>query len=249
MEIVKLRNGVANPRRRKRRNAATTTSNPRRRKRRNPVATATANPRRRRRRRNPVAVSAVANPRRRHHKRRRNPTIAVANKRHRRHRRNGIFGDTKSDAKNVLALAGGLVGTKIVGGMVSPYGASLLSSVGLGRFAQPIVDGALAVTVTPMVAGWIGGADAKKMARLGGLTLVVLDLVQMVLPSGFAYSPFQANASPIVLGGNPAQIAAGAANVASQAAQIANSAAASVSGASSFQAGSNFAPSDLGGEF
>lgn len=194
--ITQVRNGVANPRKR--------------RKRRNPTtATATANPRRRRRRRNPSAsvtthaanpAKATANPRKR--RRRRNPSTAIvkANPRRRtRRRRNGIFGDSKAEVKQVLSILGGLAGTKVVGGIASPYVSQLLAYVGMSKFAQPVTDAVVAVVAVSPVAGMIGGRDAAKLARLGGLAVAGLDLLQMVLPSGFAYSPFAVNSTPIVL--------------------------------------------------
>lgn len=195
--ITQVRNGVANPRkRRKRRNPTTTT--------------ATANPRRRRRRRNPSAsvttraanpAKATVNPRKR--RRRRNPSTAItkANPRRRRRRRNGVFGDTKSEAKQVLSILGGLAGTKVIGGIASPYVAQLLAYVGMSRFAQPVTDAAVALVAVGPVAGMVGGRESAKLARLGGLAVAGLDLLQMILPSGFAYSPFAVNSTPIVLSG------------------------------------------------
>lgn len=207
------------------RNGVTKANPKKRRKRRNPVAkaTATANPRRRRRRnasvtrRNPVAAKATANPRRK--RRRRNPVITKANPRRRKvgRRRNGIFGDTKADAKNVLSLLGGLVGTKIVGGIAAPYVASLLAYIGMSRFAQPVTDAAVAVFAVAPVAGMVGGNESRKLARLGGIAVAGLDLLSMVLPSGFSYNPFAVNTTPIVLqgggidSGTAKQIAAAAA--------------------------------------
>ena len=256
MEMIEVRNGVANPRRRKRRNAATTRTatkaNPRRkRRRRNPSTTTAlvANPRRRRRRNPTTAVARAANPRRR---RRRNPVVAVANKRRRGYRRNGIFGDTKSEVKQVASIIGGLVGTKVVGGIVAPYVNNLLAGVGVGKFTTPIVDGVLALTVVPMGAKWVGGDP--KLARLGALALVGLDILQMVLPSGFAYSPFAVNGSPVILAGNQGQlVAAATADVANAAIDAANRAAAKVGGGSSYMGG-GFDPSpmmggELNGEF
>lgn len=250
MEMIEVRNGVANPRRRKRRNAATTRTatkvNPRRKRRRNPSTTTAlvANPRRRRRRNPATAVTAkAANPRRR---RRRNPLVAVANKRRRGRRRNGIFGDTKSEVKQVASIIGGLVGTKIVGGIVAPYVSNLLAGIGVGKFTTPIVDGVLALTVVPMGAKWVGGDP--KLARLGALALLGLDILQMVLPSGFAYSPFAVNGSPIVLSGNSGQlVAAATADVANAAIDAANRAAAKVGGGSSYNGG-GFDPAMMGGE-
>lgn len=232
MELVRVQNGAANPRRRKRRrNPVTRTKTA--------TARATANPRKRRvkRRRNPVTatVKATANPRKRRVKRRRNP-VAVTRKRNGiTRKRNGIFGNTKADAKNVLALVGGLIGTKIAGGIVNPYGAQILAYVGLGKFSKPIVDGAIAMTVTPIVAGMIAGQDAKKMARLGGLAIAVLDVIEILLPSGFAYNPFtSANSTPILLQGNTAAIVNAAtqdvANAAINAAQNANAKLAGLTG-------------------
>ena len=223
MEMVEVRNGATNPRRRKRR--------------RNPVkrtATKTANPKRKRRRRNPVATtrtrsaSAVANPKRK--RRRRNPVVAVKRKRNGSKRRNGIFGDSKADVKNVLTIVGGMIGTKIAGGIVSPYAGQILAYVGASKYARPITNGVLAVTVVPMVAGMLK-QDAK-MARLGGLAVAALDVIEMLLPSGFAYNPFAGgNNSPIVLSGETAAlVGAATADVANAAISAANNATAKLAG-------------------
>jgi len=244
MELVKVQNGVANPRRRKRRK--------------NPVkraTTATANPRKRRvkRRRNPVTAVTVANPRKRRVKRRRNP-VAVTRKRNGVSRkRNGIFGDTKADAKNVLALVSGLVGTKIAGGIAAPYTAQALAVVGMGKFAKPVTDAVIAMTLTPMVAGMVAGGDVKKMARLGGLALAALDIVEILLPQGFAYNPFtSANVAPIVLQGQTAALVnAATQDVARAAIDAANNASAKIAGIMSADSGGNFAAvsSEIDGDF
>lgn len=195
--LTVMRNGVkANPKRRKRRNVAT---------KKNPVTSASANPRKRRYRRNPATATvsaSAANPRRKIRRRRRNPATASANPRRRMRyskRRNGIFGNSKAEAKQVLSILGGLVGTKIAGGIITPYTASVLGYVGLGKFAAPITDAAIAVFATAPLAGAISGNEAKRLARLGGLAVAGLDLLALILPSGLGYSPFSQNTAPIVL--------------------------------------------------
>lgn len=195
--ITAVRNGAvkANPKRRRkaRRNPVTAkAANPRRRRRRNPVASVTtraANP------------SKAANPRRR--RRRNGVTVAKANPRRKstRRRRNGIFGDTKAEAKQVLSLLAGLAGTKLIGGIATPYVAQLLAYVGMAKFAQPVSNAAVAIFAVAPVAGMVGGRDSAKLARLGGLAVAGLDVLQLVLPSGFSYSPFASNTAPIVLAG------------------------------------------------
>lgn len=164
-------------------------------------------------------VKRVANPKRKSTKRRRRNGIAT--------RRNGIFGDTKRDVKNVISLTGGAITTNVLGntlaGMIAPY----LASVGIGNYASLVSQLAIALFGVPYVARAIGGQDAASMARLGGLLSVTLDLLGTFFPSFNSLNPF--TSAPVVVnsGGQVAvsadtvkAIAAGAAN--ETAAKVAN---------------------------
>lgn len=161
---------------------------------------ATANGRRKRRRnsakKNPVSkVTRRANPRitrTANPKRRRRNGIAA--------RRNGFFGDTKADVKNVLALTGGAIGTNVAGntlaGLLAPY----IATVGLGAYSSIIAQTAIAMFGVPYIARSLAGNDAAKMARLGGLLSVTLDVLGTFFPQFNSLNPF--STSPIVMSGN-----------------------------------------------
>lgn len=149
-----------------------------------------------------------------------NPKRKRKKRRTRKRRNNGIFGDTKAEIKTVSSLVGGVVGTRIAGGIVSPYAARVLAYLGLQNFAQIAADGTVAVLVTPYIAGMIAGAEAKKYARLGGLVVVGLDILEMLLPEDFSVNPFSSvNTNPIVVGANRLIDTAGGAALAAKAAE------------------------------
>lgn len=158
---------------------------------------ATKNPRRRkatkRRRRNGVATASktatrtVANPRRR----RRNGIIA--------RRRNGLFGDTKKDVKNVAALTAGAITTNVAGNTVATMLAPYLASFGLGNYASILSQLLIAMFGVPYVARALAGNDAASMARLGGLLSVALDLLGTFFPSFASLNPF---GTSVVVSGN-----------------------------------------------
>jgi hypothetical protein len=131
----------------------------------------------------------AANPKRRKHRRthkRRNGLTPVLTT-----RRNGLFGNTKADAKNVGALLGGLLGGKAVGRVISGVAAPYASSMGLGNYTEIASDLIVAIFLAPFVAGKVGGANAASMARLGGLANVAVDLIELFAPN--TLSMFGAN--------------------------------------------------------
>lgn len=161
-----------------------------------------------------VVSKSVANPKRkRHHKRRNGISTAAIT------RRNGILGNTKGDAKTVGAVLGGAIFTKTVGRLLSGYVAPYLSQLGIGKYSEIVVDGAVALLITPFVASKVvKGGDIAKQARLGGLLVVGLSAIEAIAPSVLQYNPFVT--SPVVMTGGGAaitpaavaQIAAGVAN-------------------------------------
>jgi len=158
-----------------------------------------------------VSLKAVANGRKRkHHKRRRNGVVTAT-------RRNGFFGNTKGDAKQVLALGAGALGVKAVGRMLQGFVSPILSQIGVGQYAEIITDLGLTLFVVPFVGKKVGGSEGAKMARLGGLLTVTLDAVEMFAPNFLSLgNPF--NNAPIVMTGagaavSPAAVAQIAADV------------------------------------
>lgn len=195
------------------------------RKRRNPATVAKAkNPARRSvslasaksvAKRNGLKMVSVSNPKRKTKRRKRNGLVKASTIT----RRNGILGNTKSDAKQVATLGIGAVATKIMGRIAQSFVSPYLAQVGVGQYAEIIVDGAVALVVTPFLAGKIvRGGDTAKMARLGGLLVVGLDVVEAFAPNALQWNPF--NTNPVVVGGGgvgvaPAAVAQIAAGVAS----------------------------------
>jgi hypothetical protein len=153
------------------------------------------------------AGSIVANPRRRkHHKRRNGLQTASSWGR----QANGLLGNTKQDAKTVGTLLGGAALTKIVGRFISSFGASYLAQFGVGSYGEIICDGLAAVLITPYLIGMVlKGGDVAKQARIGGLLVVGLDVIQVFAPSALQYNPF--NVSPVVMTGAGAAITPAAA--------------------------------------
>jgi hypothetical protein len=101
-------------------------------------------------------------------------------------KRNGLFGNTKSDVKQVGSLLGGMVGGKAIARVLQQFVAPYLAQVGLGAYAEILSDGAVALAVAPYVANKLAGAEAAKMARLGGLANVVVDIIEMVAPNALS---------------------------------------------------------------
>ena len=180
----------------------------------NGVRKAKANPRkrkttRRRKRRNGIATASAV---------KRNPVKRARRNGVTARRRNGFFGDTKTDVKNVLSLTGGAIGTNIAGNAVASALTPYIASIGLGAYSSIITQLAIALFGVPYVAKALAGQDAAKMARLGGLLSVTLDVLGTFFPQFNSLNPF--TTSPIVVSGNQvglmpnavAQIAQGAAD-------------------------------------
>lgn len=145
------------------------------------------------------AVSTMANGRKRkHHRKHRRNGLVTAR------RSNGFFGNTRSDAMQVLQLGAGALGVKAVGRGLSNIVAPFLSQVGLGNYAGIITDAGLALFVAPWVADKISRGSSK-MVRLGGLLTVALDGVEMFAPGVLGFNPF--NNTPIVMTPNGAAVA------------------------------------------
>lgn len=140
-----------------------------------------------------LVKKSAANPKRRKSRKRRNGLTVT------RTAKNGFFGNTKNDAKQVLSVLGGMVGTKLAGSTLNSIVASYLASFGVGNYSDLIVDGFVALTVTPYVAQMVAGQEAKKLARLGGLAVVVLDAIAKFFPQ-LNINPF--NNAPIVINSN-----------------------------------------------
>lgn len=163
-----------------------------------------------------VKVGTAQNGKRkkRHHKRR-NGIAAISRS------RNGLIPTTKSDARKVGFLLGGMAATKIGGRIVANFAAGLLAQVGAGAYAEIVGDAAIALVVVPFAAKKIGNSSDADNARLGGLAVVGLDLIEHFAPSALSsLNPFRS--SPIVMTGQGAAISLPAA--AAMAAEIGNSA-------------------------
>lgn len=121
--------------------------------------------------------------------------------------RNGIFGNTKNDVKQVGSLLGGLVGGKALARVLQSFVAPYLASTGLGKYAEILADGAVALFIAPMVARKIGGNNAADMARLGALANVAVDVIEMLAPntlSGFFSGNLLTSGQPVL---TPNQVA------------------------------------------
>lgn len=142
-----------------------------------------------------LVSKSAQNPKRKAHKRKRRNGLATIPR-----SRNGIFGNTKHDAKQVLTLIGGMAGTKLISKFITPYLSPLLAKIGIGNYSTIIVDGAVALLVVPAIAAKIvRGGDTAKLARLGGMVIVGLDLIDEFAPAQFSMlNPF-ASSAPIVI--------------------------------------------------
>lgn len=146
-----------------------------------------------------VVSKSVANGhKRKHHRKhkRRNGIAAVSRS------RNGIFGNTKHDARQVISLLGGMGATKVLSGILSNFISPYIAQVGAGAYGGIIAEGVIAVFVVPPIAKKIGNPSDAQNARLGGLAVVGLSLIEKFGGGGFlsGLSPF--NSSPIVMAGN-----------------------------------------------
>jgi len=206
MEMKILQNGLKTSSNRKRKRKST------KRRKRNPAVAVAAKPVARKR--NGVSVSrakavlkknglkavstkAVGN--RKKSKRRRRNGLTVT-----RTARNGFFGNTKSDAMQVAALGGGALLTQFVGNLINQFAAPYAASFGIGQYSGLISKGITAVLITPYAVGMVSKkGDSVKMARLGGLLVVGLDLVAQFFPQ-VNLNPF--NNSPVLINSNGAAL-------------------------------------------
>lgn len=163
--------------------------------------------RRTKRRRNPMAVAKASsknparriNPKKRRRSKRRNGLMTATVT-----RRNGLFGDTKRDAKNVAALGGGLFLTKFIGNMVSGYVQPLLARIGLGQYSQIVTNAGIALIAIPMIAKRTVPKQSD-MLRLGGLFATGLSILEQVAPSVLTQiNPF--NNTPVVIANGAAAV-------------------------------------------
>jgi hypothetical protein len=117
-----------------------------------------------------------------------------------RRAQNGMFGNTKNDVKRVGSVLLGAAGVKAVGKILVSFISPYTSMVNLGAYTQLLVDLGLALFAAPMIAKKVGGQAAADSARLGGLLVAGMDVVEIFFPSALAYSPF--NNAPVVMAGN-----------------------------------------------
>lgn len=102
-------------------------------------------------------------------------------------RRNGLLGNTTKQVKDVGALLGGMLGGKMVARFLQQWVAPYLASTGLGKYAEVLSDGAVALLIAPFVANKIAGGDAAKFASLGAMANVVVDVIEMVAPNSLSF--------------------------------------------------------------
>jgi hypothetical protein len=135
---------------------------------------------------------AVAN--RKHKKRgRRNGTVRIQKV------NNGVFGNSKETVISVISLLAGLGITKIESSILTPLAARGLNMIGLGQFAQPLVEMGCAVTINRWAAENIKKGTGK-FVMYGGLAMALMDVIQSFLPQTSAYNPFASvNMQPLVL--------------------------------------------------
>lgn len=156
------------------------------------------------RKRRTTARRKTANPVRR---RRRSAPKVTRRRRTYRRKNNGLFGDSKETVKAVLSLGGGMVGTKIAGGILIPFISKVLTPLGVGSFSQVASEALVSLIAVRPIASKIGGRDAGKFAMLGGLTISALDAIDMMLPSTLPLNPFaMVNSAPIMLNPAPASV-------------------------------------------
>ena len=134
------------------------------------------------------------------------PTRTVSNPKRRRRRvtrrrkNNGLLGDTKETVTAVASLGGGMVASKIAGGLATPFTQRFLTPLGVGNYAQIITEAVLAVVVISPIARKIAGAKAAKFAMLGGLTSAGLNVLDMFMPDTLPLNPFAlSNSQPVIL--------------------------------------------------
>lgn len=147
-----------------------------------------------------ISRTALNGRKKKHHRRHKRNGIAAVSR-----SRNGIFGNTKHDATQVVALLGGMGATKIIGRIVGNFVSPYISQLGVGNYSGIVSEALVAVFVVPMVAKKISPSSAQN-ARLGGLAVVGLSLIEKFGGTSLAgLNPF--NTSPIVMSGNQPLIA------------------------------------------
>lgn len=119
--------------------------------------------------------------------------------------RNGILGNTKSDAKQVGFLMLGAAITKGAGRFLAGFIAPHLSRMSLGKYTTIIADGVVALVAVPFIGQKTLGKEAATFGRLGGLVVMGIDAVNVFAPDTLGqYNPF-IDMTPIVLAnGQPA---------------------------------------------
>ena len=146
-------------------------------------------------------TSTLANGKRRKHRRhkRRNGLTQPITR-----RANGLLGNTKSDAKKVGFLLGGMALTKALGRFLQSFAAPYLSQVGAGQYSEIICDGVVSLVAIPMVAGKTLGKEASDWGRLGGLSVVAMDAMEIFFPDALNWLPFNNGAGVVIANGQPA---------------------------------------------
>lgn len=151
-----------------------------------------------------VSKTVANGHKKKHHRRKKRNGITTVSAR----KRNGIFGNTKHDATQVVSLLGGMGVTKIGGGIIGNFVSPYVSQLGAGNYGGLIGELAMALLVVPMITKKISPSSVQN-ARLGGLAVVGLSLVEKFGGTTLAgLNPF--NSNPIVMGGGGAAIAPGA---------------------------------------
>jgi len=230
MAVIEMRNGIL---------SASNGRKKKRGKKRNPSTTATTTPAKRSNSITPAKAKAfakanglklvsktVANGK----KKRKKSRNGIANS-PRITKSNGIFGDTKSDVKNVLALGGGAIATNVAGNTLATLFSSYLASFGLGQYAPTLFQFAVAVFGVPWIAGALAGKDAAKMARLGGVLAAALEGISTAFPQFNNVNPFNTSAIVVNPQGQALLTPAATATIATAAAKEAATTAANVTAA------------------
>ena len=146
-------------------------------------------------------VSTLANgKRRKNRRRRRNGILSKPITR----RSNGLLGNTKSDAKKVGFLLGGMALTKAAGRFLQSFASPYLAQVGVGQYSEIICDGVVALVAVPMIAGEPIGKEAADWGRLGGLSAVALDAMELFFPDALDWLPFSQGGGVVVANGQAA---------------------------------------------
>lgn len=112
---------------------------------------------------------------------------------------NGVLGNSKETVMAVVSLLAGLGITKVESSILTPLAARALNMLGLGQFAQPLVEAGCAVSINRWAADALKKGSGKYV-MYGGLAMALMDVLQSFLPQTSAYNPFASvNTAPIVL--------------------------------------------------